>query len=88
MKTASQLGYPAGKFDLVPLSSVSLCRYSSKRATAGCRQSHAAYVALIPSDIAPGAHDYCPIHAAHVTPKRRFHWPFGKKPAKAQPVAP
>jgi len=94
MKTASQLGYPAEKFKLVPLNKVELCRWSSKRATAGCRQSKTAYMALVPSDVLPAANDYCPVHPAHTqrTQKKGLHWPFGRKaaraPARAVPVAP
>lgn len=85
MKTASQLGYKADKFNLVPLVSAELCRWSAMRATGGCRQNNAAYMAVVPQDIAPGPHAYCTIHPLRaVTPGRG-----GRRPApRAIPVAP
>ena len=81
MKTAEEVGYKGGKFKLVPLRQVELCRISSKRATAGCRQSHTAYMALVPADILPRQKDYCPLHPYHAKPAKKsgFHWPFGHR---------
>jgi len=81
MKTASQLGYPTTKFNLVPLTSAKLCRWSSKRATAGCQQNNAAYMALQPADIMPAPNDYCKIHPLHAAPPKRkgLHWPFKRR---------
>ena len=81
MKTASQLGYPTTKFNLIPLTSAKLCRWSSKRATAGCQQNNAAYMALQPADIMPAANDYCKVHPLRASPVKRkgLHWPFKRR---------
>lgn len=88
MKTASRLGYGADKFSLVPLVSAELCRWSAKRATSGCRQHNAAYMSVVPQDIAPASNDYCTIHPLRaVAPKSRFRLPWSSRtPARAVPV--
>ena len=88
MKTASRLGYTAHRFNLVPLSSAQLCRWSSKRATSGCRQSQTAYTALVPSDIMPAPNDLCPVHSAQAAPPKRGFFDRFRKPARAVPVVP
>lgn len=88
MKTASRLGYKADKFDLVPLVSAELCRWSAKRATGGCRQHNAAYMSVVPQDIAPAGNDYCTIHPLRaVAPRSKFRLPWSsRQPARAVPV--
>jgi len=65
MKTADRLGYKAGKLNSkVNLVEMELCRLSGKRATAGCRAAHSAYIDTVPGDIALPENDLCPIHPA------------------------
>ena len=89
MKTAANLGYATDKLHLVPLVKAELCRWSAKRATAGCRQKGTSYMALVPQEIVPASNDYCTIHPLRATaPKRKFRLPWTRrKPAHAVPVA-
>lgn len=65
MKTADRLGYKAGKLNSkVNLVDMELCRLSSKRATASCREAHTNYTDQVPADIALPDNDLCPIHPA------------------------
>lgn len=65
MKTADRLGYKAGALNTpVKLVECQLCRLSGKRATPGCEEAATAYKDRVPSDTAPSAEDFCPIHPA------------------------
>lgn len=89
MKTASVLGYSTAKFPLVPLSSGKLCRWSAKRATAGCHNHQSSYMALVPKDIMPAANDYCTVHPLQaVKPQKKFRLPWSRQPSRAVPVPP
>jgi membrane peptidoglycan carboxypeptidase len=69
MKTADRLDYKAGDLHSnIDLSTVSLCRLSGKRSTAGCDAAGTAYTENVPSDTAPSNSDLCPIHPARAVP--------------------
>ena len=85
MKTADRLGYAAPPFKPVPLSRVSVCRWSAKRATQGCVAHGSAYIAEIPTDMVPGSRDYCTIHPLRALPPGRGG---RRQPPRAVPVGP
>ena len=90
MKTADRLDYKAGDLHSnIRLSTVSLCRLSGKRSTAGCEAAGTAYSENVPADTAPSPSDLCPIHPARAVPvSEDVPRPPRNSPAppRAQPV--
>jgi 1A family penicillin-binding protein len=91
MKTADRLDYKAGDLHSnINLTTVSLCRLSGKRSTAGCEDAGTAYSENVPADIAPPPSDLCPIHPARAVPVSEDVPPpppgSGQRPPRAQPV--
>ena len=90
MKTADRLDYKAGDLHSnIRLSTVSLCRLSGKRSTAGCEAAGTAYSENVPADTAPSPSDLCPIHPARAVPvSEDIPRPPRNSPAppRAQPV--
>ena len=77
MKTADRLDYKAGDLHSnIDLTTVSLCRLSGKRSTAGCNAAGTAYTENVPSDTAPSRSDLCPIHPAKAVPVSDSGSPF------------
>ncbi len=87
MKTADRLGYKAGELNSkVNLVEMELCRLSSKRATAACRDAGTAYIDKVPADIALPANDLCPIHPAKAQAVDESALAGEPPPPKAMPV--
>jgi penicillin-binding protein 1A len=88
MKTADRLGYRANPFQQMNrnsgMVSCNLCKASGKRATAGCHSAGTSYVDQVPSDIAPAANDFCPVHPARAIPVEEDDGP--PAPLRAVPV--
>lgn len=89
MKTAERLGYPAESLDPnFAFINCELCRYSGKRATAGCRASGSVYIDRVPVDVAPAPDDLCPVHPARALPVGRIDETPRMLPPRALPVDP
>jgi membrane peptidoglycan carboxypeptidase len=90
MKTADRLGYKANPFQQMTknsgLVSCTLCKSSGKRATAGCHAANTSYVDQVPSDIAPAANDWCPVHPARAIPVEEDEAPSPTAPLRAVPI--
>ena len=91
MKTADRLDYKAGDLHSnIDLTTVSLCRLSGKRSTAGCNAAGTAYTENVPSDTAPSRSDLCPIHPAKAVPVSENVSPpprsSSSSPPRARPV--
>ncbi len=90
MKTADRLDYKAGDLHSnINLKTISICRLSGKRSTAGCEAAGTAYSENIPEDTAPSTSDLCPIHPARAVPiSEDVPLPRNNNPSppRAQPV--
>jgi len=87
MKTSEVFGFPAEGLEAdFQFTTCELCRYSGKRATAGCRGSGSVYIDRVPIDIAPAPNDLCPVHPARALPVGRIDEPPRQSPPRALPV--
>jgi len=88
MKTADRLQrYKFGPIQHpVEYTSCRLCRFSAKRATAGCEQAGAAYDDRVPSGLLPAENDFCTIHPLRAQAVGDPPPPPRKQPLRAIPV--
>ncbi|QTN31798.1 PBP1A family penicillin-binding protein [Akkermansiaceae bacterium] len=90
MKTADRLDYKAGELHSnIALTTVSVCRLSGKRSTAGCDAAGTSYSENLPADTAPSSSDLCPIHPARAVPvSENIPSPRNNSPnpPRAQPI--
>ena len=79
--------YPADSLDPgLTYSRARLCRYSAKRATAGCEAAGTAYQDLVPDALLPANNDYCPIHPSRALAVPQNEQPVLVRPQRALPV--